>query len=57
VAPPVLAQDKFANLSLRAADVRYAIPLARLPPGEHLLTFEATLGTTVLRRDVRFSVK
>ena len=28
-----------------------------LAPGEHLLTFEATVGTTTLRRDVRFTVR
>ena len=49
--------DAFANEWLKAADVRYAIPLATLTAGEHLLTFEATIGATTLRRDVRFSVK
>jgi hypothetical protein len=49
--------DPFANTWLRTADVSYPMPIARLRPGSHLLTFEATLGTTTLRRDVRFSVK
>jgi len=49
--------DAFANVWLRAADKRYAVPLDRLAPGEHLLTFATTLGTTTLRRDVRFTVK
>jgi hypothetical protein len=49
--------DKFANLSLRTADVAYEIPMSKLSPGPHLLTLEATLGTTTIRRDVRFEVK
>ena len=49
--------DKFANLALRTADIRYAIPLQQLAPGPHLLTVEATLGTTTIRRDIRFDVK
>ena len=49
--------DRFANLSLRMADTRFPIPLTKLAPGPHLLTLEASLGTTTIRRDVRFSVK
>jgi VWFA-related protein len=49
--------DRFANLSLRTADVTYQIPMSKLSPGPHLLTFEATLGATVIRRDIRFEVK
>ena len=49
--------DKFANLSLRTADVAYEIPMSKLSPGPHLLTFEATLGTTTIRRDIRLEVK
>jgi VWFA-related protein len=49
--------DRFANLSLRTADVKYRIPLATLTPGMHLLTCEATLGATTIRRDVRFEVR
>ena len=49
--------DPFANAALRAADLRYQLPMAKLAPGEHLLTFEATCGATTLRRDVRFSVR
>ncbi len=41
----------------RAAEVRFEIPLERLGPGAHLLTFEATSGRVVARRDVRFVVK
>jgi hypothetical protein len=49
--------DAFANTSLRTVDVRYQIPLARLGPGPHLLTFRTTAGGTPLRRDVRFAVR
>jgi hypothetical protein len=49
--------DQFANMSLRSADVKYPIPLAKLTPGPHLLTIEVTLGATTIRRDVRFEVK
>jgi len=58
-ASPSLAPkpDAFANAALRAADLRYAVPLAKLSLGEHLLTFEATCGATTVRRDVRFSVR
>jgi VWFA-related protein len=55
--PAQAPKDSFANLSLRTADVTYQIPMSKLSPGPHLLTFEATLGTTVIRRDVRFEVK
>jgi VWFA-related protein len=49
--------DKFANLALRTADVKYPIPFQQLAPGPHLLTIEAILGTTTIRRDLRFEVK
>jgi VWFA-related protein len=55
--PATQSADKFANLALRTADVNYAIPFQKLTPGPHLLTFEATLGATTIRRDVRFTVK
>jgi VWFA-related protein len=54
---PTPTDDKFANLSLRTADVKYQIPMAKLSPGPHLLTIEATLGATTIRRDVRFEIK
>jgi hypothetical protein len=54
---PAPAADRFANLSLRTADVRFQLPLARLTPGPHLLTFEAAIGAAILRRAVRFDVK
>ena len=49
--------DQFANTALRAANVTFQVPFSKLSPGPHLLTFEATLGTTVQRRDVRFEVR
>ncbi len=55
--PTPEALDQFANLGLRTADVKYDVPLATLTPGPHLLTFEATLGSTTIRRDVRFEVR
>jgi hypothetical protein len=55
--PTAVSQDQFANLGLRTADVRYTVPIAGLMPGEYLLTFEATLGDAVLRRDLRFAVR
>lgn len=55
--PPTQVADKFANLSLRSADVKYQIPLVKLTPGPHLLSIEATLGMTTVRRDVRFDLR
>jgi hypothetical protein len=51
------AKDTFANLGLRTADLKFPIPMSKLALGPHLLTIEATLGTTTIRRDVRFQVK
>jgi hypothetical protein len=51
-----LAPDRF-SAGGRAADVTFAPPLVRLAPGDYLLTFEATLGRTAGRRDVRFVVR
>jgi VWFA-related protein len=55
--PTPTAGDRFANLSLRTADIRYALPFARLTPGEHLLTVEIVFSDSTLRRDVRFQVR
>jgi hypothetical protein len=55
--PGAEAPDKFVNLALRAADVKYQVPMSTLAPGPYLLTFEATLGGTTIRRDVRFEVR
>lgn len=49
--------DKLATPPMRSADVDFNLPLSVLEPGPHLLTIEATLGTTTIRRDVRFDVK
>ena len=53
----VRGADAFVNKALRAAEFQYPLPITRLPPGRYLLTFEATMGETVLRRDVQFSIK
>jgi hypothetical protein len=49
--------DPFANKALRAAEYQYSLPLGSLQTGAYLLTFEATIGETTLRRDVQFVVK
>jgi hypothetical protein len=41
----------------RAASYRFTVPVASLKPGSYLLTFDATLGKTSVRRDVRFVVQ
>jgi hypothetical protein len=41
----------------RSADYQIDLPLARLAPGEYLLTINATLGKHEAKRDVRFAVK
>jgi VWFA-related protein len=40
----------------RAADIRVDLPVARLAPGEYLLTLEAELPETTARQQARFSV-
>jgi VWFA-related protein len=60
VRPPNAQAQKenvFANQALRAAEIQYRLPLDRLAPGSYLLTFEATIGVAVLRRDVQFEIK
>jgi hypothetical protein len=42
---------------IRAAEFQYQLPLDRLRAGPYLLTFEATVGEVVLRRDVQFEIK
>jgi hypothetical protein len=54
---PAPTPDKFANLGLRTADLKYPLPLTTLGLGPHLLTVEATIGATTIRRDLRFEVK
>ena len=56
-APTPTPTDKFANLALRSADLKYALPLSRLSPGPHLLTIEASLGAATIRRDIRFQLR
>ena len=41
----------------RGADYRLDLGRARLPPGQYLLTIEATLGKNTVRREVRFSTR
>lgn len=41
----------------RSADYRLDLPIAKLEAGQHLLTIEATLSHTTLRRDARFIVR
>jgi hypothetical protein len=41
----------------RAADHRFRLPLSTFTAGEYLLTFEATLGKAVVRRDVRLQIR
>jgi hypothetical protein len=50
-------RDAFVNQALRAAEVRYQLPITRLPAGPYLVTFEAAIGMATLRRDVQFDVK
>jgi hypothetical protein len=51
----VLRPDQFG--ADRAADVDVALPLARLIPGEYLLTIEVTLADRCLPATVRFRVE
>lgn len=48
-----LAPARFT--SARSADVKMEVPVARLAPGEYLLTIEARTDTTI-RRDSRFQI-
>ena len=41
----------------RSAGYKYTIPIDRLQPGHYLLTFEAKLEKTTIRRDIRFIVQ
>jgi hypothetical protein len=55
--PTPEAQDKFVNYNLRTADIKFPVPIDSFAPGAYLLTMEATLGQTTIRRDVRFVVR
>jgi VWFA-related protein len=41
----------------RSMDYLLELPIARLEPGEHLLTVEVRHGTTTVQRDLRFKVR
>ena len=41
----------------RSTQLKLELPMQRLPPGESLLTVDATLATNAARRDVRFTVR
>jgi hypothetical protein len=41
----------------RASDYQFRVPLSGLEAGDYLLTFEATSGKIVAKRDVRFQIK
>ena len=43
--------------ALRSADYRFAVPLARLDPGEYLLSIAAVVDQQTSRRDVRIAIK
>jgi len=43
--------------SPRAADYQYQLPLTHLAPGQYLLRLEATLGTAIARREIRFTFR
>jgi hypothetical protein len=50
-----LTADRFQ--ASRSADLTFALPVARLQPGEHLLTLQVSAGRRTEQRLVRFSVK
>ncbi len=41
----------------RSADYQFTLPLSSLKPGAHLLTIDATMGGTSVRRTARFTVR
>ena len=40
----------------RDAPFRLPLPIAGLQPGAYLLTLEGTIGTTSVKREIRFTV-
>jgi VWFA-related protein len=50
-----LSADRFS--AGRAADVKFDVPIMQLVPGDYVLRFDAALGKTTGRRDVRFSIR
>ena len=49
--------DPARFVTVRGADVRFAVPVARLVPGPYRLRLEATQGATTVTRDSRFTVR
>ena len=43
--------------TLAYADLWYDLPTSMLPSGPHLLTLEATVGPTTIKRDLRFEIR
>ena len=50
-----MSPDRFD--ASRAADYQLRLPLATLGPGDYLLSFEASTGKLVTKREVRFQVR
>jgi hypothetical protein len=50
-----IAPDRFDPTG--TAEYSVAVPTSRRPPGPYLLAIEATVGTSSVRRDVRFLVR
>jgi VWFA-related protein len=57
VSEQVLDVDPSQFTNTRFADVVLDIPIARLLPGQYLLTVEGAVGTTTVRRYSRFEIK
>ena len=47
--------DRFGTS--RAARIEFPVPLSTLAPGPYLMTFEASIGSTTVKRDVVFQIK
>jgi VWFA-related protein len=55
---PLPAASATPTLSgLPTADLTFPVPLSKLGPGPHLLTFEVTAGAAKVTRSVRFAVR
>jgi len=50
-----LGGERFGKM--RAADVRFDVPVAKFAPGAYLLTIETVAGTATKRREIRLAVK
>jgi len=51
-----ISSDRFGQPS-HAADYRFEMPMLMFSRGQYLLTFEATAGKTISKREVRFAVE